>query len=223
MSFFERKYTVRPISHPDARDFFTANHYAKGCGNAPSAIYGLFERIHLIGAIMFQRPGSEATCSQVYGVDHKLCVTGLHRLAILDVTPKNAESWFIGRAFDFLRYYRPDFKATLIYADPSAGHVGGIYQASNARYYGLSKREKRFETPDGGRRSRRLAGVNITDAEAIERGWRIVFDPPKHRYCIPIGRDASELRQLTGHLCLPSLPYPKHDVTANGLLAGCLS
>lgn len=212
-------YKVERLSLADARPFFVRNHYCHGCGNAPAAIYGLRDGRCLIGALMFQRPGSEATCAQVFGVGAKLAVTGLHRLCILDVTPRNTESWFIARCLRLLKEDRPQFKAVLTFADPSAGHVGTIYQASNARYYGTGKREKRFTAGDGSRRSRRQCGVNLSDAEAEARGWTVAFDPPKHRYCLLVPEDASERRVLQTELRLAAAPYPKHDVTCNGATA----
>jgi hypothetical protein len=210
------KYRVSDISLGRAKEFFTHHHYAKGCGTAPTAAYGLFEGDWLIGALMFQRPGSEATCKAVFGEGFEKSVTGLHRLAILDVTPKNTESWFIARCLARLKRDRPIYHSVLTFADPSAGHTGTIYRASNALYYGMSKREMRYATPDGGRRTRRQCGRNIPVEEALARGWEVAYDPPKFRYCFVLGRNKFHRRDLFSSLRLKAVPFPKGGVTANG-------
>jgi hypothetical protein len=212
------RYRVDAISLAEAREFFTKHHYCHTCGQAPAGIWGLFEGRFMIGALMFQRPGSEATCSQVFGPERKRGITGLHRLCILDVTPKNTESWFVARCMAALKQAKPFYEAILTFSDPSAGHVGTVYQAANARYYGAGKSEKRYEAPDGSRRTRRQCGRNISTEEAAALGWKVVTDPPKFRYVFTLahGRRKTEMDRT---LLLPSLPYPKHEVTSNGAVA----
>ena len=56
---------------------------------------------------------------------------------IIDDTPKNAESFFIGRALKWLRK-NSEWKFIVSYADPEQGHQGTIYKASNFKYEGVT-------------------------------------------------------------------------------------
>ena len=57
-------------------------------------------------------------------------VIELRRLCCVDETPKNTESFFIGRA---LRMLKKEWNGTVVvsYADKEYGHSGVIYRASN--------------------------------------------------------------------------------------------
>ena len=99
-------YEVRKISAKEAKEYIHKNHYSKGSHNGPSPCYGLFEKENLIGAMMFATPCSENVRSSIFGKEHKDNVTELHRLHILDITPKNTESWFIARCLKQLKIDR---------------------------------------------------------------------------------------------------------------------
>jgi hypothetical protein len=60
----------------------------------------------------------------------------LRRLCLIDDTPKNTESFFIGRMLKWLAK-NTDYQSVVSFADPNHGHVGTIYKASNFRYDGL--------------------------------------------------------------------------------------
>ena len=121
--------------------------------------YGLFEGRHLRGVLVFQTPCCENVRASVFGPDDRDRVTELHRLVLVDDTPRNTESYFIASACACLKRARPGLHAVLTFADPSAGHLGIIYQASNAAYSGLTKpRRARYGDPDGRLRHRRQCG-----------------------------------------------------------------
>lgn len=210
-------YRVASIGFVECRDFMIKHHYARGMANTCVAAYGLFDGRHLIGALAFATSCSENVRASVFGAERKSCVTELHRLCILDVTPRNAESWFIARCLRQLLSDKPTIKATTIFADPTAGHVGTIYQASNAQFYGQSKPEWFYIDQTGRLRHRRQCGVNISKAEAIDRGWRPTLRQGKFRYLLLLPEDRWERRQLADACLLPSLPYPKQNSTVNGV------
>lgn len=213
-------YAVLPISYGDAKEFVLAHHYAGGISNTTTGAYGLFdERLRIIGVCAFATPCSENVRRSVFGPEHAGRVTELHRLVILDVTPKNAESFFIARALDLLKNQKPHLWSVVSFADQTFGHVGTIYQASNARYYGQSKPEWCFRDGDGRLRHRRQSGVNISREEGIRRGWTVLPSKPKHRYCLLLPDDRRHQRQLADWLLLPARPYPKLGYT-NGYTAG---
>lgn len=86
----------------------------------------LTSKTSAIGCIVFALPPRETMTR--YGVT---LAWELARLFIEDVTPKNAETWFVSKAIRWIRKNRPDVKCLVSYADPSAGHRGTIYQAGN--------------------------------------------------------------------------------------------
>jgi hypothetical protein len=60
----------------------------------------------------------------------------LRRLALIDDTPKNTESFFIGRTLKWLNK-NTNYAYVISFADPNHGHEGTIYKASNFVYDGL--------------------------------------------------------------------------------------
>ena len=81
---------------------------------------------------MFACPCSENVRASVFGDKYKDNVTELHRLHILDVTPKNTESWFIVRCLKLLKELKPQIEAVISFSDTTIGHNGTIYKATNA-------------------------------------------------------------------------------------------
>lgn len=210
------EYDVARIAPSSARSFVETNHYSRGMTNAPGPCYGLFDGGFLIGAIVFATPCSENVRRLPYGPDRRDSVTELHRLVILDVTPRNAESFFIARAFRLLRCDRDRIHGVVSFADASKDHVGTIYQATNALYYGVGETRRFYIDADGRLRHRRQCGRNISPEEAVDRGWQTIRVGPKHRYFFTLPRDRRHARELTLDLRLEGQPYPKWS-TSNGI------
>lgn len=198
---------VERISATVGRAFVIEHHYSHGIHNGPMT-WGLFEDGELVGVIAFATPSSENVCASVFGSADRRSVTELHRLVLLDRMPRNTESWFIARALSALKQERPQYRAVLSFADATQGHVGTIYQASNAIYTGRSGRATFYLDADGRLRHPRQCGHNVTLAEARERGWTPTKREGKFRYVFLLGTP-SERRWSAKHLLLSSLPYPK--------------
>lgn len=60
----------------------------------------------------------------------------LARLYLLDDVPRNAETWLIGRAVRHIKQHHEEVAFLVSYADPSVGHQGTIYKASNWTFDG---------------------------------------------------------------------------------------
>lgn len=60
----------------------------------------------------------------------------LRRLALIDETPKNTESFFLAKTLKWLEK-NTKYTHVLTYADPNQGHRGTIYKASNFEFDGL--------------------------------------------------------------------------------------
>lgn len=202
-------YAVNLLPADRAKNYIRAYHYAKGSHGGPSPCYGLFEKQKLIGVIMFAVSCSEAVRASVFGPGSESEVTELHRLHILDVTPKNAESWFIGQALRRLQADRPQVRAVLSFADPTAGHTGVIYRATNFLYCGRTRARWFYLDQAGRLRHPRQNGVNVSREEATRRGWQPVRREGKYRYVQLVG-DRRQRRLARRRLCLSTQPYPVH-------------
>lgn len=189
-------YVVTRIPCKVAKEYIIENHYSHGCHNAPSPCYGLFEGIQLIGVLMFATPCSENVRASVFGKEYKDSVTELHRLHILDVTPKNTESWFISRCLKLLKKDKPQIKAVISFADSTVGHNGTIYKATNAYRIGMTGSATFYVDKDGRLRHPRQNGVNITKEMAAEKGWKPVKRSAKYRYLFLLPQSKAEKRKL---------------------------
>lgn len=122
-----RNYIIQSINAKLAKPFVKVWHYS---GTLPGCkeYYGLFHKDTLIGVAAYGTPAmrNQALC---YKVDLEL-----RRLCLIDDTPKNAESRFIGLTLKDLR--KKGYTAVLSLADPEHGHTGIIYKASNFEFLG---------------------------------------------------------------------------------------
>jgi hypothetical protein len=201
-------YQISVIQSKTAKEFIKKHHYSKGCHNGASPCFGLFDKNDLIGVLAVCNPCSEAVKASVFGEELKDSVRELHRLVILDDTPKNTESWFISRALKEMQKVRPDIKCLISFADETEGHNGTIYQASNALYCGRSAKATFFLDEDGRLRHPRQNGVNITIKEAKKRGWMPTKRLGKFRYIFILGSRKQKKRMME-KFKLTTYNYPK--------------
>lgn len=195
------------------KDFIKKYHYSRTCHNGPMTV-GLFDGEELVGVCAFATPSSENVRASVWGAEFKDSVTELHRLVVLDRLPTNTESWFIVRALRLLKERKPHINGVLSFADTTEGHVGTIYQATNALYCGETSGRARFWRDDEGRlRHPRQNGVNITPSEAAKRGWVAEYRGKKHRYLFLLPNNRAHKKVLMKELKLGTFSYPKKEGT----------
>jgi len=124
-----RQFEVRRVGRREIAAFVETWHYSgsiNGC--IADYCYGLYRSAELIGGMFF---GRMAMANQWRRFSDKPDdVIELRRLCCVDDTPRNTESYFIGKA---LRLLRADWGGRLVvsYADKEYGHAGTIYRASN--------------------------------------------------------------------------------------------
>lgn len=203
-----KDYDVRRISSTVAKEYIHVHHYSHGSHAHPSPDYGLFDGDSLIGVCMFATPCSERVRSCVFGEEHKNTVLELHRLHILDVTPKNTESWFISKVFNLLRLDRPDLRGIIAFSDTTEGHNGTIYQATNALYCGKTSKSRFYVDETGRLRHPRQCGHNVSLQEAQQLGWKPTIREAKNRYVWIIG-NKSDRYHWRKQLKLKVLNYEK--------------
>jgi hypothetical protein len=128
------------------RAFVERTHYSHSVdGVRVSWCFALLDRGgQLQGAAIFGGMGT--TAWRKWGTDDS--VVELRRLCCSEVTPRNAESYLIGKCLRWIRRYT-DIAVIVSYADPNHGHTGIIYRASNFQYLGLSADTKLIEYDDG--------------------------------------------------------------------------
>jgi hypothetical protein len=242
--FDPARYTVDPLDETTAKTYVVTNHYS---GSYPAARlrYGLFEDDVLRGVCVLGIPTSRAVLSlPLPGLEPYVESLELSRLVLADEVPANAETWFIARCFT--EAAAAGVRGIVSFADPVPrvvagevlfpGHVGTIYQASNAVLCGRGTPRTLLVLPTG----KTLNARSIQKVRKLERGHvhveaelvrfgatarRDGEDPAawlagamaaagvtrlrhggNHRYVFRIGTKAQRRRTVIG---LPSVPYPK--------------
>lgn len=123
-SSLKRRCLVMEIGHQEATPMIQQHYIGKWPG-VVTLILGLWKDCFLVGVIVFALPPPE-TAKRYGGITWEFA-----RLWVNDSMPRNTESWFIGRAFAHIRKYYPTVQFLVTYADPSVGHIGTIYRATN--------------------------------------------------------------------------------------------
>ncbi|MGC4174368.1 hypothetical protein [Demequina sp.] len=165
--FNPSRYRVEPIDELTAKTYVTTHHYSR---TYPAAArrYGLFhdpdDTRTLVGVAVFGIPAQARVLTgpfphlEPYRESLELSRFVLHGPAGgSNLAPANAESWFLARTFADLAAH--DVHGIVAFSDPVPrivdghallpGHVGIIYQASNAVLAGRSTARSVTVLPDG--------------------------------------------------------------------------
>lgn len=133
-------YSVEVCSRKEIRDFVEKWHYSHNInGLMSSHCFKLVDGDDIVGAMIFGKLGM-ANAWRKYG-EQESDVIELRRLVCIDDTPKNTESYFIGKCLRWLKQ-NTNIKTIVSYADPNYGHQGVIYQATNFTKVGLTAKGK---------------------------------------------------------------------------------
>ena len=157
--FDPSRFGVEPIETAAARSFVEEHHYS-GTFPVEIASYRLFESKQnesaaLVGVAVFSIPVNTSRELSAL-LKPGQAVSDLGRFILNEHVLANAETWFLARALKALRRDRtladgktPRFPFSTSHSDPCPrlgvdriifpGHVGAIYQASNALYTGRSR------------------------------------------------------------------------------------
>lgn len=202
--FVPHSFDVAPItSDRIARAFIECHHYSS---TYPAARFrfGLFERDRLTGVAVFSVPMTAA----VFDPLPRDASVELGRFVLLDEVKANGESWFLARCFELLR--REAIAGIVSFSDPEPrtdatgriifrGHIGTIYQATNAVYVGRGRARVHWLFPDG----TVLNPRTLQKIRAKERGWRYAVNQIIEHGANPPDRDdlrhwlAAELPRVT--------------------------
>jgi hypothetical protein len=193
-AFSPRHHEVAPIEQATAKAFVRDHHYERTYP-ADRYRFGLMDRAgNLVGTAVFAVPFRGASldvlpCDRAEGVV-------LSRFVLLDHVLANAESWFLARCFEALR--AEGIEGVVSFSDPLArsdrdgnlvmpGHVGVIYQATNATYVGQTKPEWRHLYDDG----RMVQTRSLAKIRRRDQGRRYAADQLVAMGAQPLPDDAS--------------------------------
>lgn len=208
-----RDMVLGPVNSRDVNEFSRRYHYTSTGGNA-SWRWGLWHGVTLLGIVAYNLPTRE-TCQSVFGPEHYDKVWHMGRLALADEAPRNSESKLISASLQAIKREHPNVWGVLTYAATDVGHLGYVYQATNAIYTGTGGHAVVYTDTEGRRRSDYYASSYVSRAEALSRGWTVGEGGPKHRYLYVLG-SKTQRRQRMEMLRLPTLPYPKATRSVGG-------
>lgn len=150
-------YTVEAIDEATARSYVVSNHYSR---SYPAALrrYGLWRGGRLAGVAVLGVPTSPSTLTRVLpGLQPYLESATLARFVLDHDVAYDGESWFLARVFH--EAAAAGLRGVVSFADPVPrrvgrrvifpGHVGIIYQATNAVYAGRTARRVVTLLPTG--------------------------------------------------------------------------
>ncbi len=118
----------------------------------------------------------------------------LSRLWAPDGHEKNLLTQAISMAVKIItRLERPD--ALVSYADPNAGHKGGVYRAASWVHHGKSEEVRTYRSPDGvtvARRAFHSGSKGLRKAEIEALGYKEEKLPGKERFVRPLSNRAKK-------------------------------
>jgi len=167
---------------------------------------GVWESGEFIGVVLFSR-GASRNLMRPYGLQQEQGCE-LTRVALrAHLTPV---SRIVAIAIRMMHRQNPGLRLVISFADANQGHVGGIYQAGNWIYSGLTNKKIEYETAGGKRLHSRQVSRNgsikqfgeYTTAPKVADCKRIYCEG-KHRYLMPLDAD------MRAQLLPLALPYPK--------------
>jgi hypothetical protein len=184
----------------EAAKYACVNWHYSGCLPVGKLVkVGAWENGKFIGVVLFGR-GANKSLGEPYGCDQTESCE-LVRIALTShITPVSKIMSF---ALKWLKKTNEKIKLVVSFADTEVGHHGGIYQATNWIYDGLTNsadeylyKGKRWH----GRAFRKSHGSHLN---YMNKGLQIVRGAQKHRYLMPLDADIKQR-------ILPlSKPYPK--------------
>jgi len=192
-------------------------HYSKSVPVPPLVKVGVWENGKFAGCVIFSR-GATPSLLRPFGLTQ---VEGceLTRIALTD--HKSPVSRIVRLAILFLKKNSPELRLMVSFADPNEGHHGGIYQAGNWIYSGMSSPSNEYIGPDGKRwHARMVKKKGWTTVQGVRRKvltpdqCKLVKKPGKHRYLMPLD---AEMRAQIEPL---AKPYPKRDKHAMAATSG---
>lgn len=136
MNLDKTKCKIYECDFNDIRLIFKKYHYKKAhMGGGISTCFAMFIGFDLVGGAVLGLPRHQNK--------YKNCID-IRRMACLDSSPRNSESWFLGQIIKWVTQ-KTEFVGVLSYSDLSVGHAGTIYKAANFKEIGETSPTKWVE------------------------------------------------------------------------------
>ena len=145
-----KAYEVRHVNRNEIKEFIETWHYSHSInGLSATHCFGLYYKNVLIGGMIYGRMAMKGQSVKyqdtqvrdavkagiITETDADMTVIELRRLACIDDTARNTESYFISRTLKWLKHHTT-IRTVVSYADTYYGHQGIIYQAANFQLLG---------------------------------------------------------------------------------------
>ena len=196
---------VQRVNHETIKQPCLRWHYARAVPSNAQHAYGVWETGQFRGVIVFGAPVGRRAHTFVDGLDHgqvkellRIAMNG-HNLPLTQI---------VSMAVGHLRRDTPDTELLISYADPNAGHHGGIYQAASWVYVGTAGKPKYCIIHGQRMHSRSVVHKYGSWAydflrREIDPNAQIVDELLKHKYAFGLNRRTRK------QLATMALPYPK--------------
>ena len=193
------EFTIEAVHKKAVTPFIEKWHYSHYAGGiqhrqcfglySPDGNFGL---PRMIGVMIYGEPAMPDV-SKKYWSDDPSIVIELNRLCCIDDTPKNTESYFIGKTLRWLKQ-NTKYRVIISFADPNQGHEGIIYKATNFKHYGMTDKSRAVMV-DGERLHERMLTKKCPKGDEIRKRIKDGDDniilkplPPKHIYVKSLDR-----------------------------------
>jgi hypothetical protein len=211
-----------PLSHDRWRVVDIGYHRAKNfielfewLGNVGSAkyCYGLLFGEEIAAAVCYTTPAAPGAFRSLLGDEVGKRVLQLCRGASAPWAPPWAGSLIISRSLRELRI-RFGTTAVVAFADPRAGEVGVVYQASNALYLGLTDSRGPGEYVINGRRyharavQKHFGTAAHTTLSQVDPTYQRHQRTKKHRYLFVLARGQAR-KQIMAKVAHLVRPFPR--------------
>jgi len=184
-------------SHEAAKYACENWHYSECLPAGKLVKVGVWENGKYIGVVLFSR-GANNTLGAPYGLSQTECCE-LTRIAL---TKHDSQvSRVMKLAFVFLKKNSPGLKMIISFADPEQGHHGGIYQATNWIYSGMTTAADEYIV-----NGKRMHGRSMRAAYGSHIGKNFikkVLGSSKYRYLMPLDKE------MSAKIAPLAKPYPK--------------
>ena len=168
-------FTIEAVPKKTVTSFIEKWHYSHYAGGIQHrqcfALYspdGKFGLPRMIGCMIYGQPAMSNTAAKYHPDNPDRCWE-LRRLCCIDDTPKNTESFFIGKTLKWLKQ-NTDAEVIISYSDLQQGHEGVVYKASNFINMGQTPGGQALMV-DGKQYHDRTIRNKRPYARAIKRRW----------------------------------------------------
>lgn len=185
----------------EAAKYACENWHYSGCiPKSKLSKVGVWEQGQFVGVVIFGY-GATAALGKPYNLSMQQCCE-LVRIALQK--HKTPVSRIIAISLKFLKRQCPNLRLVVSFADQTQGHHGGIYQATNWIYAGVTSPAIFFRDPSGKLwHPRRASRSPNPQKHLVTSAWKEERQEGKHRYLMPLDK---EMRKRILPL---SRPYPK--------------